>query len=55
VEIKSGKTIHPDFLKSLNGFGKLNPEAKTYLIYGGQEQQTRHGHRVLGVEAIGSI
>ena len=55
VEIKSGKTIHPDFFKSLNGFGKLNPEAKTYLIYGGQEQQTRHGHQVLGVEGIGAI
>lgn len=42
VEIKAGKTINPDFFKSLNYWHKLidnNPE-NSYVVYGGNENQT---------------
>ena len=45
VEIKAGKTIHPDFFKSLKWIDKITgtlPISK-YLIYGGKEEQERSG------------
>ena len=35
VEIKSSKTINPDFFKGLNYYKNLNTMIHPYLIYGG--------------------
>lgn len=50
VEIKSGKTIIPDFFKNLNYFNKLFdvPRIENYLVYGGQEFQERSMAKVVG-------
>jgi predicted AAA+ superfamily ATPase len=48
VEIKSAKTIHGDFFRSLAHFAKLNPRASFYLVYGGEEFQKRTEATVLG-------
>ena len=50
VEIKSGKTLQPDFFRMLNQFKKTNPEATTYLVYGGTGYQKRTDHKVLGFD-----
>ena len=52
VEIKSGKTIHPDFFKALNHFKKINPNAISYLVYGGNEKQKRTDCTVLGFQDL---
>jgi len=39
LEIKSGKTIHSEFLKNLKQFKKLNPDVQNYLVYGGSQDQ----------------
>ena len=41
VEIKSGKTINPDFFKGLKYFQKIAPEAESILVYGGDQFQKR--------------
>ncbi len=48
VEIKSSKTIHPDFFKSLKKFSTIKPDVKSFLVYGGQELQKRTDAIVLG-------
>ncbi|MEX0812664.1 MAG: DUF4143 domain-containing protein [Chitinophagales bacterium] len=48
VEIKSGKTIHPDFFKTLNYFKKIKPDALKFLVFGGDEVQKRSDCKVLG-------
>lgn len=55
IEIKSGKTIHPDFFTALNRFKNLKPETCLYLVYGGSEMQRRSDCTVLGVNDIGVI
>lgn len=55
IEIKSGKTIHPDFFTSLNRFKTLKPDTSLFLVYGGQERQNRKDCTVLGVNDIGLI
>jgi predicted AAA+ superfamily ATPase len=52
VEIKSGKTIHPDFFKALNHFKKINPNAISYLVYGGNEKQKRTDCTILGFQDL---
>ncbi|MEO6166472.1 MAG: ATP-binding protein [Chitinophagales bacterium] len=41
IEIKSGKTFQPDFLKSLNYWKKLSHTKSSVLLYGGDQQQQR--------------
>ena len=52
VEIKSSKTIRPDFFKGLQYFNTLAPESERVLVYGGDESQRRMGVRVLGVKEL---
>jgi predicted AAA+ superfamily ATPase len=55
IEIKSGKTIHPDFFKSLHSFKKIKPDTPLFLVYGGQELQKRSDCTVLGFNDLGLI
>jgi predicted AAA+ superfamily ATPase len=50
VEIKSGRTINPNFFNSLNYFQGLSgvPPEDCFLIYGGDEVQKRSAANVLG-------
>jgi predicted AAA+ superfamily ATPase len=50
VEIKSGKTIKPEFFKNLDFLQKNEslPAHKSYVIYGGEEHQIREKATVLG-------
>jgi hypothetical protein len=41
--------------KNLKQFGKTNPAAKSYLIYGGNEFQKRSDATVLGFNNLNSI
>lgn len=55
VEIKSGKTIHSDFFKTLNYFRKIKPDTQSYLVYGGNEVQSRANGKVLGIHDLEMI
>jgi predicted AAA+ superfamily ATPase len=55
VEIKSAKTIHPDFFKNLNIFKKIKPDTSAFLIYGGNEIQKRSDCTVLGFNQLDCI
>lgn len=41
IEIKSGKTFQPDFLKNINYWKKLSHVKSSVLLYGGEQQQQR--------------
>ncbi|WP_449049635.1 ATP-binding protein [Parapedobacter sp.] len=41
VEIKSGKTVHPDFFKNLLYWMKLSETTKGFILYGGDQDQSR--------------
>ncbi len=41
IEIKSGKTIHDDFLKNINYWSKLSKVKNSILLYAGKETQNR--------------
>lgn len=48
VEIKSGKTIGDHFFKNLNFWLRLSGETKSFLLYGGNENQLRsNGKEIL--------
>lgn len=49
IEIKSGKTINPDFFKGFKYWDKLQVDIYTekYLVYGGDQNQTRQLANVL--------
>jgi hypothetical protein len=47
IEIKSGSTVHPDFIKTLEWFRQLSGMKDAFLIYGGAECYHRSGVRVL--------
>jgi len=47
IEIKSGKTIHQDFFKSLRDFSKDKPHVTSFLVHGGLENQKRADATVL--------
>ncbi len=55
LEIKSAKTIHPDFFKTLKYFHKVKPEVDAYLVYGGNEIQQRSDCSVLGFNHLKEI
>ncbi len=48
AEIKSGKTIRPDFFQGLDFYKRIaTSEVSSYLIYGGDVSQARSGYTVL--------
>lgn len=48
IEAKSGQTLSQDFFKNINYFKKIsNDKIKSFLIYSGEENQTRKGISVL--------
>lgn len=55
VEIKSAKTIHPNFFKTLKYFKKINPSVLSYLVYGGIETQDRTDGNVVGFNNLSKI
>ena len=55
VEIKSGKTIQPDFFKGLRYFGELAPNTELTLVYGGDSPQQRTGVRVLTMNELNEL
>ena len=55
IEIKSGKTIQPDFFRGLHYFGKLAPNADLTLIYGGDSPQQRTGVQVLTINQLNEL
>ncbi len=57
IEIKSGKTIIPDFFKGFQYFDKLFTESKTqnFLVYGGEEYQKRTAATVIGWKHLNRI
>lgn len=55
VEIKSAKTIHSDFFKTLKSFTKIKPDVLSYLVYGGSEFQKRSDATVMGYKDLDLI
>ncbi|MBO0935587.1 ATP-binding protein [Fibrella sp. HMF5335] len=55
IEIKSGKTIQPDFFKGLQYFGKLASSPDAFLIYGGNDVQHRTGVNILTINALSKL
>ena len=47
IEIKSGKTVSPDFFKGISYWQKLSEKADGYVVYGGEQRQTRKTATVL--------
>ena len=52
VEIKSSKTIQPDFFRGLQYFDSLAPKTALTLLYGGDHPQQRTGVRVLTINEL---
>ena len=54
VEIKSGRTIQPDFFKGLQFFHQIsgNPIEDAWVVYGGEERQMRTNGKVVGWRAL---
>lgn len=55
VEVKSSKTIHTDFFKSLNHFSQNKPDVRNWLVYGGNEHQIRSNVTVIGFSQLDKI
>ncbi|WP_345269123.1 ATP-binding protein [Nibrella viscosa] len=55
IEIRSGRTIQPDFFKGLQFFQALSPTAEAALVYGGDTAQYRTNMRVLTIDGLGEI
>ncbi|MEZ0542921.1 ATP-binding protein [Fibrella arboris] len=55
IEIKSGKTIQPDFFKGLRYFGELAPQTESTLVYGGDSPQQRTGIQVLTIKELNEL
>lgn len=57
VEIKSGRTVAPDFFKGISYWSNLAgiSAGKGYLVYAGKDDQSRTGVDVLGWKSIGEI
>ena len=49
IEIKSSKTINTKYFKGLGYFKKLKTDTHLYLVYGGNENQTRSDYKVNSV------
>ncbi|MFP4157432.1 MAG: hypothetical protein ACLFU4_07425 [Opitutales bacterium] len=56
IEIKSGETIHPNWLEGLKWFHALAPDqvANTTIIYGGTRSTRRSGITITPWTDIGS-
>ena len=55
LEIKSAKTIHSDFFKTLNNFKKIKPDTHSYLVYGGNDKQKRNNCTIVGFDNLDII
>ena len=57
IEIKSGRTIIPDFFKGLNYLDSIVDDKviEKYLVYGGENRQNRSKEQVLGWKHITNI
>nr|MBI1231783.1 DUF4143 domain-containing protein [Cytophagales bacterium] len=55
IEVKSGKTIHPDFFKSLDKFKGFKPDVSNFLVYGGNESQKRSQVTIVGFMDLHTI
>ena len=57
VEIKSSKTFHPEFLKSLLFFQELvgKRAQKGYLIYAGEQEQQIHAIQLLNYKRASQV
>jgi predicted AAA+ superfamily ATPase len=57
VEIKAGKTVVSDFFKELIYWQNTSdmPQAPSYLVYGGSEDQNWPHARVLGWKSVGNL
>lgn len=57
IEIKSGKTVSPDYFKGLNYWNKLSEASpdKSFLIYGGNSNQKRSNAQVLSWKDLDKI
>lgn len=57
VEIKSAKTINSDFFDGLNYWNNLskNDPKNTFLIYGGEENQTRSQGKIISWKSLEKI
>lgn len=55
IEIKSAKTVHADFFKSLNYISNFAPVTKKVLIYGGDEHYERSGIHITNVKNLGNL
>lgn len=55
LEVKSAKTIHSDFFKSLKHFKKIHPAVSGYLVFGGKEIQQRTDGTVIGFDNLDRI
>ena len=57
IEIKSGKTIHQNFFDELKFWNEISKSDSvgSFLIYGGNENQTRRGIKVLGWKNLRSV
>lgn len=54
IEVKSAKSLHPDFFKNLRAFGKLYPAVrKSSLLYGGEETVSYLGSTAVGWRDFG--
>jgi predicted AAA+ superfamily ATPase len=47
IEIKSGKTVSQDFFKGIGYWQKLSEKTDGYVVYGGEQRQTRKTATVL--------
>ena len=54
-EIKASLTLKSSLFDSLEKYKNMNPQAKTHLIYGGNEERNQYGHEVLGWQNLGQI
>jgi uncharacterized protein len=52
VEIKSGKTVQPEFFKGLNYIEQAATAVDKYLVYGGDDVYTRSDTKVMGFEHL---
>ena len=55
IEIKSGKTIQPDYFRGLNYLTKINPSTNSYVIYGGDQYQKRTESTVIGFNHLDKL
>ena len=57
IELKAGATINPDFFTSLQEWSKLAAvdPASGYIVYGGDQPQTRSQGHVIGWETAGEL